>query len=336
MKKSITNLTCHCAVAVALAGVAAAASADGWVFRSYDGIPTAALEYKGQRIEDGNRAAYQSVIDARNQLYSGLQSQLYSKILEKVRGQEGYDWHSVVIRGPLELDITPGSPASGPAVALGGLSVELKMHFSRSIGPISGSCTVTANSGVLNLAGNLDASSGALTNLRIVNLSPTTSRDCSTSISWIPLIGQIVDNFIDGKVDSALNGAISAAMGASQQVFKPVQFAGLNSAIPPGKYVYQGFDAGQYIVNNLAYLIASTNVRIRFSPAFKGNSPSPYQDPVDDGGTQRKVVQRDEAFSITLPNVNNGQLKFTAYQETRFNANWECVPRRTNCTFQSN
>lgn len=100
--------------------------------------------------------------------------------------------------------------------------------------------------------------------------------------------------------------------------------------------MYASFDAGQHIVNNLAYLVASTNVRARFNQPFEGNTPVPYQLPIDDGGAPRRVSQRDEAFSITFPNINNGQLKLTAYQETWFNANRVCMPHQPNCAFQGN
>ncbi|QDQ26128.1 hypothetical protein FNU76_07030 [Chitinimonas arctica] len=327
MKHAYLKSALLCALVSSSLTAAAIPNGDGWRWQTGLKLtPSAVLDYRGQRIEDHPRSDYRKVTEARDKLYAELKQGLYSRVQAELAHESGYRWHTVEIRGPIQLAITPSNTGVGPNVSLGQFSAELRTNFKQSWGPFSAECTVSANTGTLNLSGNLDVINGMLANLRIVDLQPSTGRDCSSSFSWIPILGQITDRFLNKQVDSMLNGAFSQVMGRAQDTFAPVKFAGLNTAIPAGKYMYGSFDAGQYVTNNLSHLISQTHVVVRFSEPRTRLSPRTLPPEGDN-----QVTELDEAFSITFPSAANGNIGFTVYDQTLFNRYWECRPMKPIC-----
>ena len=314
-----------------MAGLLAAigsAQADGWRWRTgYAGTPTAALDVHGNHFTDtGNN--YATVTKARNDLYASIKSNLTTLLQPEFQKIEGLQSSSVAVNGPMQLSLVPNG-SNTPTVALSTFSVAATVAVKKAFGPIVASCNVTVDTGSLNLSGNLDVVNGALVNLAISNFVPTTNRDCSSNVSWVPVLGTLVEAISNYVVDGILSKGLRAAMGAAHQTFDPIKFAGLNVAIPAGRYVVKevNFDAGQYVVNNLQYLIASTPVSVRFSaplPTLYG--PTVYADPANGNFTQH-----DEAFSISFPSAPYGGIKFTVSDTTTFNSYWDCQPMKPRC-----
>lgn len=317
-------------VATTLFVTAASAQADGWRWRT--GFPlgtaSASLEVYGRHFDD-KVSAYASVTNARNSLYAGITSNLNTLIQPEFQKIEGFQSGSVAVKGPIQLNITPNGTQT-PTVSLSTFAVVATVQAKKSFGPLSASCTVTVDTGSLNLSGVLDVVNGALSNLVISGFVPSSHSDCSSNISWIPVIGSLVDSLARNTVDGIVGKALSAAVGASHQMFDPVKFAGLNVAIPSKRYVVNevGFDAGQYVVNNLAYLISSTPVSVRFAPPL----PPLYAPSTNiDRSLNPRYIQLDEAFSIYFPSAPYGGIKFSVYDETLFNSYWECIPMKPRC-----
>lgn len=330
MKSSLPGLFAKYVLAAGLLASMTAAHADGWRWRpGFPLGPMASLDVYGRHIEDNSSSNYAAVTNARNSLYSGITSNLNSRLQAEFQKVDGFQSGSASIKGPIQLSIIPnGTPA--PTVSLSTFAVVATMTAKKSFGPLTGTCTITVDTGSLNLSGSLDVVNGALTNLNITGFVPTSRTDCSTNISWIPFIGSLVDSLANNKVDGLVHKALSDVVGASHQTFDPIKFAGLNVAIPAGRYVVKelNFDAGQYVVNNLQHLISSTAVSVRFAaPLTKLYAPSSYVDP----SAQRSYTQRDEAFSISFPSAPYGGIKFAVYDQTLFNSYWECVPMKPYC-----
>lgn len=305
------------------------AHADGWRWRTgYAGIPTAGLDVYGKHFDDSGNT-YASVTKARNDLYNGIQSNLSTLLQPEFQKIEGLQSSSVAVKGPMQLSLTPNGSAT-PTVTLSTFSVAATVVAKKSFGPLTETCTVTVDTGSLTLSGKLDVVNGALNNLLISNFVPTTSRSCSNNVSWIPGVSQLLNVLGNYVVDGILSKGLNAALGAAHQTFDPIKFAGLNVAIPAGRYVVNevNFDAGQYVVNNLQHLIASTPVSLRFgAPLPTLYAPSTYVDPV----TSPRYAQHDEAFSISFPSAPYGGIRFAVYDTTWFNSYWECKPMKPVC-----
>lgn len=287
---------------------------------------SAAIVYNGQTISDVKRDSYQPIITARNKLFADLRSEIDLQTSTELRKSSDYRWHTVSITGPLDLSITPGSPVPGPVVALTGPVVVVTVKLAGVQSVVEWECTATINSGAMNLSGNLDVVQGTLSNLRMNGFSPSFSRSCSTNLSWIPFVGDFVDSYVNKFADEKLRTSIAAGVTKTQGTFKPINFAGLNSAIPAGVYMFSGTDAGQYVTNNLAYLIAQTNVLVRFNQPLPTLiiQPNPFVSPVSgDEDIGKTYDQKDEAFSISFTYPGNN-LRLVAYSQTRFTSYFIC------------
>jgi hypothetical protein len=331
MKSSTFELGCKLTLLASLLASAGGAHADGWRWRTgFPSIPSASLDVRGVHFTDSG-TSYASVTQARNDLYNGIKNNLNSLLQAEFQKIEGYQSGSgsVTVKGPIQLSITPNGTQT-PVVSLSTFAVVAQATVKKSFGPLVGTCTVTVDTGSLNLSGNLDAANGVLNNLAIAGFVPSATRDCSSNVSWVPVLGSLVEAIANYKVDGILNKGLRSAMAGASQTFNPIKFAGLNVAIPAGRYVVKelNFDAGQYVVNNLQSLIASTPVSVRFgAPLPTLYAPSTYVDPV----ATPRYTQHDEAFSISFPSAPYGGIKFAVYDDTLFNAYWECVPMKPYC-----
>ncbi|MQA39327.1 hypothetical protein [Rugamonas aquatica] len=258
------------------------------------------------------------IVDAQNvprQIENGLNAAAANAI-----NGHGATFGRGTVTGTPTLTLRPD--ASGVVFAtMTGLSYRVTSSFSGTKwGVINYSCTNTTDYNNITVTAQYGTADGVIPPTKVgINGTLNTSTDCDSNLSWIlPVLGDILINKAEGKVDAGIANAVQNGLAGVTQnfFFKRDQnwLVGLNRLIPADKVVtYPGgsFPIGQYIANNLPYLIANSQITLKLgrganlNPVLGTNEP-----PYDLSG---------DAITLTLtsPGVN-----FTANLSEQVNVYW--------------
>ncbi|PTT92670.1 hypothetical protein DBR42_01520, partial [Pelomonas sp. HMWF004] len=198
--------------------------------------------------------------------------------MRQIAGSGGISFKSGSLSGDLDIIITP--QMNGTALLrLGGISYDAYTEYSgKKFGIISINCVnhaslsgiqVTAQYGTTN--GSMPSDSVGLTANNIAS-----STDCDSNLSWIlPILGDMIINRAEGKANQFVADGLTGALTQfKDDLFfgrRPSEnyLTGLNKLVPTDKTVRlpdgTPFPIGQYVSNNLAYLIGNSQMSIRIN-----------------------------------------------------------------------
>lgn len=187
--------------------------------------------------------------------------------------------------------ITLRPDASGVVFAtMSGLSYRVTSSFSGSKWGITYMCTNTTDYSNITVTAQYGKADGVIPPTKVgINGNLSTSTDCDSNLSWIlPVLGDLLINKAEGMVDSRIADAVQDGLASVTKKFffqtDQNWQAGLTRLIPADKVVYYpggSFPLGQYIANNLPYLIANSQITLKLGgganlkPVLGTNEP-PY------------------------------------------------------------
>ncbi len=174
---------------------------------------------------------------------------------------ENADSHNTYVGGKINFSMSSG------IATLSGFSLGVRATKSDSFGPFKGSCTITASTGPITLTnGHFDPINGSITGIKLASALPSHTQECSTNLSWIPILGHILDNFIEGKVDDYINSFIDKTMSHTNQEFSVNNFFSLNDALPDSVYIAEGRDLGKELRENAAWYLTRNDFQFSTEP----------------------------------------------------------------------
>lgn len=314
-----------CFLAITLLLAEATAFATGWkpVFQDGTIVGTVtpasgapALSYVYSMTQ--TPTAYLPIYNALYEIYGTLRRDWDATVYRQLSGLSQYRSHASSVKGPIRLTYETWPASSSSRVNITAPSLGFTAQFHDNYWGIGVSCSVSMSSGIINVtATNYVSSTGVLVQPQIA-FSPTKSVDCSTSLSWIPVLGGVLDNLASGKVSSALAAAQTTLLTQLQTKLAVPLFFGLPS-IPRGKYLYNGVDYGAYLADNLSYLLSSGGFEVFLSDPYMTTSPSGSTSP----GRHDSVIT--DRFSVKFSGVNAG-LAFHLYEQANYTRVWVCDP----------
>ncbi|MEW6706573.1 MAG: hypothetical protein AB1430_17125 [Pseudomonadota bacterium] len=309
----------HRRLATGLLGIAvllgnSTASASGWkpVFQSgsfVGAVKTAddgvLLSYSYPMTE--TPTAFLPFYDVQNQIYGPLRSKWNEIVYEKLSKLSEYRSHTSTVSGPVRLSYSRAASSGRLQLTTPTLGFTAKFHDRYWL--IGVDCTVSMTTGPVSFtATDYISSTGVLVEPKLT-FFPSNNVGCSTSLSWVPILGDILEDLVTDKVASAVTALQTTYKTEIEKKLPTAVFFGLPS-IPRGKFIHNGLDYGAYIADNLSYLLASGDGFQVFvgDPAYR--TPPAYG-----------VVTTDR-FSVTFPSG----LSFSIYEKAKYMKTWVCDP----------
>lgn len=234
-------------------------------------------EYKGMSMTDVVPLAdtrYDAMSAVRTSAYRTLRSEWNKWLLQRFQSDPRFDGHTSWARGDIQIGLSGGNYANTSNVTVSGLDLGFHADFSEWRFGVKVRCYMDVTlPGVTLSSGELDLQTGTIKNAVMRTGTPRVERGCSSSISWIPILGDIADDAALDAFNSKLGSLLQSTFGGSVGVnLRTLSFAGLNAAVPAGRFVFGGIDVGQWVVNNLPYLIQQgVVIRMKEDPPI----PSP-------------------------------------------------------------
>lgn len=223
--------------------------------------------------------------------------------------RDGVQFLNGKLTGLPEVTLRPSGNGTA-LVSLGGISYQARSQYKGSrLGFITFECVNTLGVNNINVTGQFGTADGAIPNSKVgMTANTTSSTDCDSNISWIlPVIGNLLINKAEGTIDAALlDGLKNSISNMTDKLFFKRDanwLVGLNRLVPADKVVATpgggSFPIGQYIQNNLAYLLSNSQISIKLG---KGANLSPI---IGQNEPSSNVLQGD-AITITVdsPGVN--------------------------------
>ncbi len=273
---------------------------------------------------------FNSVDQAAKNAYAEIQTQLAETISQQLVGKPGYQSHSFAFSGPLNLTLTPA--LGSHAVTLGGFSASLVAKYSSGSGLTRVTCTAWIDIGPIKLtSGSFDSPTGKFYGLQFVGTPVGRHANCDNGLSWLPVIGWILDDFIDGKAEQALASAVAEALNKPIKVFEASTFMGLQETLSSGVFIDGSDDLGMYIKNNLQNLFLGAQVSVfvqdpSFVPKVEAEWDAYFQ-----AVNPPPIQQTDRRFAISFSSPN-ATVSFSALRRYTYKATWVCPPRVKSCT----
>jgi len=274
---SMKSLTAA-AAALALLGVTGAAQATRYARWFDNGAFIGTLSFDGRSVSvpetmtavmksGGPLGALNTSLDN----FTGkLASDLNDRMAKEASSEAGVTFNGGNLGGPINLGISAQSGLL--QVAFSGPSYSASVSGRRSWNGLSVSCTTDIRLNAIAFTFLYNPVNGTIQQVTQAQLNPTQNTSCSSSLSWIPVVGGFIDRYAANRVGGA---AIEIANNAAAQIsdkdnFGKLQLFGLTNAIKPGQYVFDGVDYGSYIVNNFSYLLnTSAGINMTINPQIK-------------------------------------------------------------------
>lgn len=290
--------------------------------------------YMGQATYNNRSAALNEQMTAPAQLYalSVRVNSYYGRIKSDINSNlaaqlstAGASFVSGALTGDISL-VFQGGAGSRIDMTLSGPSYTGVGRGSKSGlgGLLEVTCTTTLRLSSISATASYDWNTGVVSSLRDVRLNPSQSTSCSSNIDWIPVVGDLLTDYVEGRVGqlilSKINGWVSQ-ISQSGAVQGP-SYLGVETAIGYGQYVASGFDIGAYIKNNFPNLFIGKSVQIVLGDPAKYTvvSDRPYV-----GQTRtRNYLQADFSDS-----VNTVRFALTSRSDYRYE--WRCPIGTSNC-----
>ncbi len=243
----------------------------------------------------------------------------------------GTTFQSGTLTGALQVYMAaPTFGATGANhVSMTGPTYKANYSSSGSVYGIGYTCTITATMANLQIGGAYYPASSQLDAAQTtITFTPQSNASCSTSIDWIPILGDWAARYANGKADSTTLGDLSAFEGRTLQSVLPgaPQFVGFNATIPNGVFMFNGQDMGQYIKNNAATLFSAPGSTLYMTigaPQVEGpfvygvseTAPSSYY---------------NTDFSISFGSFA-GSLSYKVSSERHYDYMWQCPRGVVRC-----
>ncbi|WP_428718826.1 hypothetical protein [Undibacterium curvum] len=266
-----------------------------WLPRVNSRVHTATVQVNGGALSyDENRATKGPLTTIADQFVSAPYAleQSLNTLLAKEAAKKGGSFLVGSLTGSINASIQP--QASGVALLnLSGLSYQVLTKFSgNKYGVISYECVNTLTLSNIAITAQYGSTLGEMPSDKIgITGTPTSNTDCDSNLSWIlPFVGDYIINKITTKLDQdVVNGAQALAGRITNDLFfgrDSNYLVGLNKLIPADKVVALPgggtFPIGQYVQNNLAYLLANSQMTISINkgaiakPVYGSHPPSDY------------------------------------------------------------
>lgn len=229
-------------------------------YRFISGSNSLKVSFMGTEVGDEvplSDSRYASMSAVRDKAYSTIRSEWDRFLRDQFQTQPEYDGHRSWMTGDLAISLNGGQAGSTANVRVSGLALGFHGDFSKWRYGFKVRCYLDVNlPGVSISGGQVDLNSGVIQGARLVTGTPQVSKGCSSALSWIPIIGDLADSKamseFNAKLEPIMQRAFSAGAGVN---LRTLNFGGLDAALPPGKFIIAGRDAGMFVRNNLAYLI---------------------------------------------------------------------------------
>lgn len=310
------------ALALAFAG---AAQAD-WSPRIVSGQYVATVSYGGGSVSYAeDRRSGGPLASLAGQMFSvpyAMQSGL-NDFLRQTAASKGVTFQSGSLTGDVNVQIQP--QANGTMLmTLGGISYDAYTQYSgKRWGIVSFSCVNHVSLGNLQVTAQYGAATGTLPSDKVgATANVGSSTDCDSNLSWmLPILGDIIINKAEGKIDqgvlNGLSGSLSTVKDALFFGRDQNYLTGLNRLIPADKVVAlpngQVFPIGQYVNNNLAYLIANSQIGLQLGKGAVVKGVYGTNEPTYDTISGSVLT-----LQLTVPGVS-----FTVNLTEKVNVEWQ-------------
>ena len=199
--------------------------------------------------------------------------------------------------GDLFLNITGAGPGN-LALSAGGFNYSMYMEGSKYVLGIKITCRVDLRLNNVQFRSNYNPYTGAVSNAS-ASYNAEQSVDCSNSLDWFPLLGDLINNKAQSMIGSAINQQVNAWSGRVLDVQPQRALFGFTAGIQAGKYMVNGFDAGAYLLNNLSNLYVGKNISIFVANEYK------YEPHVTFPTPQPDLQVRGNRFSVEFSDASS-------------------------------
>lgn len=232
------------------------------------------------------------------------------------------------ISGQVRLGLTglSGAHTGLNQASVSGLSYSALIRATGSFLGISGECDVRLT--VSNVAAVVayDPYSGIISTdpaLSNVQLNPTSSVSCSSSIDFIPILGDLANALLERMIPSTTDFINNFASAALRDVI-PMgpQYLGLYNVITPGQYVINGVDVGAYLRNNFASYFTGRTLTLTFGPeniveSVAGVAGEPDQGPYTGNAISVDFSDANTHLSFSLADVRHFTWRYVCKKKPR-------------------
>ncbi|QPF73601.1 hypothetical protein G8A07_12160 [Roseateles sp. DAIF2] len=300
-------------------GVLAAQSAwAGWDPQMVSGQYTVTLQYGGGSLsysEDHN--AWGPLARTASEL-RGIPAQMengLNNFMRNYASSNGVNFRSGTLSGDLRLQI---SPQGGGVMrsTLSGLRYDAWTQFSgKKWGIIKFNCVSHLSLANITVGASYNASNGQVpTNSILLDGQPGSSTDCDSNLSWIlPVVGNYIVRKVEGQIDQGVLQGLQGTLGQGNQALfygrDHLQLTGLTRLVPVDKEIVlpngQRFAIGQYVHNNLAYLLSNASITVQLGkgaimPDTQWGSGDPGYDSVQGEHLLLQISVPGLSFSVRL------------------------------------
>ncbi|MGM9515303.1 hypothetical protein ACS5PK_13685 [Roseateles sp. DB2] len=195
-------------------------------------------------------------------------------------------------------------------------------YTGKKLGIISYDCTNTLSLRNVSITGQYGAVDGKLQEDKIgVTADVSSSTDCDSNLSWIlPFVGDFIIGQITSRLDAGFVASAQQSLGEAKDhlLFDRTSnyLSGLNKLVPVDKVIPlpngSSFPLGQYIQNNLPYLIGNSQLTLKLGqgvqvrPRFGGEPAT-----TTETGLVLDLSLSSPAFSFGVGMVEQAQVKWT-------------------------
>jgi len=252
--------------------------------------------------------------------------QSLNNVMSQEASKNGVQFLDGTLSGDLHATLQPS--ASGVVLmTLNGINYQARNNYSgKKLGVIHFSCTNTATLNNISITGQYGAADGVLASNQVgMSANVNSSTDCDSNLSWIlPVVGSWLINKGENIADTRIGDGIKGAMnGVKDKLFfnrDQNWLVGLNRLVPPGKTVTlpngSVFPIGQYINDNLSYLIANSQMDIQFGKAATIKGVYGTAEP-----NKNNYVSNLVTVSVTSPALS---FSIQLRDETEVDWRWKC------------
>jgi len=316
------------ALTVLLAG---AAHAD-WVPRVLSDRYVATVSYGGNSISYSEDRYANGPLGALARDVYGVPAYMQSSLnnlLQQQAAANGVTFVSGTLSGNVNFQVTPQSNGT-VLLRMSGLRYDAYTKYSgKKWGIIKYDCTNHLTLADMTVTAQYGTVDGSLPSDKVgLTMNASSSTDCDSNLSWIlPVLGNYIINKAEGQIDQ---GVVEGIKGSLTEINSKLVFgrdqnylASLNRLIPVDKVITlpdgRTFPIGQYINNNLAYLIANSQITLQLG---KGVKVEPV---LGVGEPSRETFTGDIInLSVTAPGVSfNARL----HEEVNVYWSWKCSVR---------
>jgi hypothetical protein len=278
------------------------------------------LSYKENRYGNGPLA---DIAANMLQVPDSMQNSLNSFVTQQA-SQNGGSFVNGALTGAMNISIQP--QISGITyVTFSGQTYRATTRFTgKKWGVITYSCVNTLTLSNVIITSQYGAVSGAMINDKVgVNANPSSSTDCDSNISWIlPVVGNYLINQVTSRLDQGVVNGINASTAQLKDklLFGREQnfISGLNKLVSIDKVIQLpsggSFPIGQYLQNNLTYLIGNSQMNIRL------DKPRTLLPTIS--GEPRNTVEKSTIFELAL---TSPAFSFGVKLNEEANVRWDWV-----------